>query len=596
MIPTLASHLVHSFEEVIPFIEDRIAKHWDLFAKNVHTQIRELLILPLRAVKSNGPATSYPPRLFVIDGLDECQNTSLQCELLRAISRAIPQIPYPVRFFVTSRPEAHITDVFDHDRDLQAIKVHRYNLSDDPDGDLDIRNYVEKEFEQIRRVHHLPHTWPDQGAIDSLVKRSSGNFAYASTVVRYIRSQKHHPVDLQEVIHLHASPWEGDRPNAEPDASQDQQDNAAVGSSVSEHDSVHELEGNSPHDHPQPPSTEVSTRTPNDGPGDPCKTKAKSPRQKALFVACRNGHEKIVKLLLSKNDVDMNSRDVDGQTALFEACREGHEAVVELLLSRNDVAVDATCTDWDLFGKYPGQTALFAASRRGYDGIVGLLLSRQDVDVNLQDDNGQTALFLACQDGLESTVKLLLSRNDVAINATVTHSDPWGTYPDQTPLMVASRCGYDGIVKLFLSCSDLDIGEDGQKAFFLASCLGHEGVVKQLLNRKDVDINLQDTNGQTALSEACREGYEAVVKVLLSRNDIAVNAIGTDWDLWGTYPGRTALLAAAFRGHHGIVKLLLSRNDVDIKLQDEGGQTALLLASSCGDEATVELLLSRDPT
>jgi len=84
--------------------------------------------------------------------------------------------------------------------------------------------------------------------------------------------------------------------------------------------------------------------------------------------------------------------------------------------------------------------------------------------------------------------------------------------------------------------------------------------------------------------------------VLLSRNDIAVNAIGTDWDLWGTYPGRTVLLAAAFRGHHGIVKLLLSRNDVDIKLQDEGGQTALLLASSCGDEATVELLLSRDAT
>jgi ankyrin repeat protein len=637
LIPTLVSHLVHNFEPVIPFIEDRIIKHWDICTKSFQTQIRELLIKPLCAVKSNGRVTTHPPRLIVIDGLDECQNPDVQCELLRVISCAIPQIPYPVRVFFTSRPVAHITNVFDHDRDLQAIKVQRYNLSDDPDEEMDIRKYVEKEFEDIRRVdpsRYLPHTWPDQGAINSLVERSSGNFTYASTVIKYIRSQKHCPVDLQEVIHRFPS---RNPPSAQPNASKDQQDShvddctdnlklVAVGSSVSEYDSSHE--NKSLNHHFQSSDTEVGPRTHKDRQRDPCKKEVESPRQKAFLAACRNGHAGIIQLLLSRNDVCINSRGEDGQTALFAASCGGHEAVVKLLLSQDDVAINVIATDSDLFGTYPSQTALLAASRRGHDGIVKLLLSRNDVDINLrdtdgrtalfeacrggreavvkvllsrndvdiniQDMDGRTALFEACRGGREAVVKVLLSRNDVAINTTATDSDLFGTYPNQTALLAASRRGHAGIVKLLVSRSDLDASHDGQQALFLASFHGHEGIVKQLLTRNDVDINIQDMDGRTALFEACRGGREAVVKVLLSRNDVAINTTATDSDLFGTYPSQTPLSAASRRGYDRIVKLLLSRNDVDINSQDEDGQTALLLASCHGHEATVELLLSRN--
>src|SRR5260221_7564688 len=101
--------------------------------------------------------------------------------LLRAIASDIPRIPYPLRFLVTSWPEAHITDVFNHDPNLQAIALHRYNLSDDPDADMDIRKFLEKEFAEIRRVHRLGRnihlTWPDRNAIASLVERSSGTLS-----------------------------------------------------------------------------------------------------------------------------------------------------------------------------------------------------------------------------------------------------------------------------------------------------------------------------------------------------------------------------------------------------------------------------------
>ena len=118
------------------------------------------------------------PRLVVIDGLDECQNPDVQCELLRVIARAIPHIPYPLRFLITSRPESHIVRVFDHDRDLQAAIIHRYNLSDDLDADADIRKFLETEFKEVCRVHplgkYLSRDWPGQIAISPLVERSSG--------------------------------------------------------------------------------------------------------------------------------------------------------------------------------------------------------------------------------------------------------------------------------------------------------------------------------------------------------------------------------------------------------------------------------------
>ena len=71
--------------------------------------------------------------------------------------------------FITSRPEAH---VFNHDPDLQAITVNQYNLSHDPDSDMDIRKFLEKGFIEIHRVHCLwqsPRDWTVQKTTPSLL-------------------------------------------------------------------------------------------------------------------------------------------------------------------------------------------------------------------------------------------------------------------------------------------------------------------------------------------------------------------------------------------------------------------------------------------
>jgi hypothetical protein len=221
LIPTLVSQLARTFKGMLPFIDATIRENPTVFTKRYEVQLQELLIEPLLALQSNGAPTAKP-RLIVIDGLDECRNPDAQCELLRAIAQAIRQVPYPLRFLITSRPEARIMDIFNHDRDLQAITVHRCNLSDDADADMDIRRFIEKEFAEIRRVHrlgrHLPRSWPDRNVMTSLVERSSAHFIYASTVIRYIRSRQRRPDDRLEVILRLRAPQEGDRPYAQLDA------------------------------------------------------------------------------------------------------------------------------------------------------------------------------------------------------------------------------------------------------------------------------------------------------------------------------------------------------------------------------------------
>jgi len=236
LIPTVVSQLVNTFKGLDCFVRDKIHTSPQLFTKQYQVQMQELLVEPFSIWLEFQPmlgtlprhdAEPLPgaetinvhgswPRLVVIDGLDECQNPDVQCELLRVIARAVPNIPYPLRFLITSRPESHITRVFDHDRDLRAAIIHRYNLSNDPDADADIRKFLETEFKEICRVHplgkYLSLDWPDQTAINRLVEQSSGHFIYASTVIRYIRSPKHRPDDRLEVILCLQSPHNHDQP------------------------------------------------------------------------------------------------------------------------------------------------------------------------------------------------------------------------------------------------------------------------------------------------------------------------------------------------------------------------------------------------
>jgi ankyrin repeat protein len=53
----------------------------------------------------------------------------------------------------------------------------------------------------------------------------------------------------------------------------------------------------------------------------------------ALDYAVKGGHAGVVRLLLGRSDVDVNSKTLEGVTALHVAAQDGHQGIVELLLA-----------------------------------------------------------------------------------------------------------------------------------------------------------------------------------------------------------------------------------------------------------------------
>ena len=224
LIPTLVYQLAKTFKGITPFIEKKLHTNPDLFTKNRQTQTVNLLLEPIVRLSiqdfDRSGMLEARPQLVVIDGLDECQDPDIQCDLLRIIGGITRHLPYPFRFLITSRPEGHILKTFERDPDLQVIKVDWYNLSQDPDADNDIYEFLEQGFQAIHFDHplgrFLPSTWPDQKAISKLVENSSGHFIYASTVVRYLKSHQNDPRDRLDVI-LGLKRHETDRPYSQLD-------------------------------------------------------------------------------------------------------------------------------------------------------------------------------------------------------------------------------------------------------------------------------------------------------------------------------------------------------------------------------------------
>lgn len=97
-----------------------------------------------------------------------------------------------------------------------------------------------------------------------------------------------------------------------------------------------------------------------------------------LSSAAGAGNTDVVRMLLSKAAVDVNSRDSEyGQTPLSWAAENGHREVVELLLGDPTVDIDSV-------GK-GGVSAVLKAHGNGHEEIVELLLEKGAEMVGIAD-------------------------------------------------------------------------------------------------------------------------------------------------------------------------------------------------------------------
>ncbi|KAF8812054.1 hypothetical protein BYT27DRAFT_7088237 [Phlegmacium glaucopus] len=201
LVATIAYQIAVSFPEAKPHIEKAIEDDPSLLSRSVEMQVKSLIVEPFSKISTN-LSSETRPRLIVIDGLDECQDSRAQTSIIHVFSQLILHYKLPFAILFASRAEYHIRAAFQDDQFKGSLIS--IPLDDTYRPDADIREFLSIRFREIRDKHPLklaiPDPWPSIEAIEELVKISSGQFIYASTVIKYVDSHRHRPTDRLNVI------------------------------------------------------------------------------------------------------------------------------------------------------------------------------------------------------------------------------------------------------------------------------------------------------------------------------------------------------------------------------------------------------------
>ncbi|KAF8803208.1 hypothetical protein BYT27DRAFT_7214777 [Phlegmacium glaucopus] len=167
LVASLAYQLLIAIPQIRGYIKEVLENDPSLLSRSLAAQIQSLVVEPLMKVFDHDqqrPADSELPKLIILDGLNEYE---------------------------------------------------KYRPDDD------IRLFLVESFESVKRSHALrsclPCDWPITEDINLLVRKSSGQFIYAATVVKFVRSPRRRPCEQLKII-LGINATVNDTPFAELDA------------------------------------------------------------------------------------------------------------------------------------------------------------------------------------------------------------------------------------------------------------------------------------------------------------------------------------------------------------------------------------------
>ena len=228
-----------------------------------------------------------------------------------------------------------------------------------------------------------------------------------------------------------------------------------------------------------------------------------------LWMAVEFNVIDVVKLLLSKKDVDVNHVPIENLSALQLASSSGHLEIVTSLLAHKQIDVN--------FRDRMGRTALALAAMKDHDNVIQLLLNHKHLDVNLVDFEGRRALSWDVRLLCASSVKALLADTNIDPN--------FRDWNGMTPLLGVASWLYDDIIRsnwMDLRSLDLNIKRKTNE--------WRTDIVEVLLSRADVDVNARTLNGRSALWFAAFNGMCGIFKLLLTHPKVELgNRDAAEW-------------------------------------------------------------------
>ncbi|KAF9559317.1 hypothetical protein CPC08DRAFT_527437 [Agrocybe pediades] len=201
--PTIAYQMCLAIPQLRNYVAAVVERDPLILRKSPSSQLNCLLVNPLLHLMNSGPCDiASAPHCIIIDGLDECVDKKARCELLEILTSAVTRTSLPLIFFIVSRPEYDITTII-NSQNLANISSKLY-LDETYFPDADIRLYLHDNFNTIKSKHpsgwSIPLNWPPTNSLRDLVRKASGQFIYAATVVKYVSSIQHNPVERLDLV------------------------------------------------------------------------------------------------------------------------------------------------------------------------------------------------------------------------------------------------------------------------------------------------------------------------------------------------------------------------------------------------------------
>ncbi|KIL57596.1 hypothetical protein M378DRAFT_133212, partial [Amanita muscaria Koide BX008] len=183
LFPTLVRQLARRIPETKQLIIASLKNNTSLRTSEFEEQFNHLIVQPLRKCT----VVSTPLPVMVIDGVDKCTDENMLLRFLEVLVRSAENGDMPLRFLICSRPEPReihddFTDRFDRISYHPVVSNIQVGFSEECKED--IAKYLTDKFNEIRQPRESTSPWLQQRDISDLVERSSGQFLYASSIVR----------------------------------------------------------------------------------------------------------------------------------------------------------------------------------------------------------------------------------------------------------------------------------------------------------------------------------------------------------------------------------------------------------------------------
>ena len=201
LVATIAYQVAHSIPGALPHIVKAVEDDPMICSRSLRTQFKKLIADPIVHVSTS---ESFPPKLVLIDGLDECTDHMARSLILNTIFENLPRLCASIKFLIVSRSEYDIQRTFESAPASLGQHIDTLELLGDLQAFEDVRVYLRDNFRRIKQTHPLKEyftpDWPSDHAIERLVEKSSGHFIYASTVTKYIENDLDQPQKCLDII------------------------------------------------------------------------------------------------------------------------------------------------------------------------------------------------------------------------------------------------------------------------------------------------------------------------------------------------------------------------------------------------------------